>query len=72
MWTKSLAQQKSHSHRKGIKQALVQAEPCEEALEMTEENMRGEMDYFSRSFDKKHYDNAMHIWGELKKNGFKG
>ena len=46
--------------------------PCEPALVMTEENMLAEMDYFSRKFDVKHYNNAMKIFAELKGNGFQG
>ena len=29
--------------------------PCEEALNMTAENMEKNMEYFSRSFDKKNF-----------------
>ena len=36
-------------------------EPCTPALEMTKKNMKKEMDLFSRTFDKKHYDNAIKI-----------
>ena len=46
--------------------------PCDPALPMTEEQMRIEMDYFSRKFDIKNYNNAMKIWAELKKGGWKG
>ena len=46
--------------------------PCDPALPMTEEQMKIEMDYFSRKFDIKHYNNAMKIFAELKKNGFQG
>ena len=46
--------------------------PCEPALPMTEEQMKIEMDYFSRKFDIKHYNNAMKIFAELKSKGFKG
>ena len=61
------------SQRNTLRQSLAQsAEPCEEALEITAANMNAEMDYFSRSFDVKHYDNAMKIFGELKKNGYRG
>lgn len=34
--------------------------------------MNIQMDYFSRTFDRKHYDNAMKIWMELRKNGYTG
>ena len=37
------------------------AEPCEPALDISKENMTKEMDLFSRTFDKKHYNNAMTI-----------
>ena len=45
------------------------AEPCAEPLEISEANLRVELDYFSRRFEKKHYDNAMKIYSELKKKG---
>ena len=61
--------QKSHRHT--IKNSLIQkAEPCEEALEMSPAEMAIQMDYFSRSFDIKHYNNAMKIFAELKKSGY--
>ena len=43
--------------------------PCDEALEVTQDSLNIELDYFSRSFDRKHYDNAMKIYDELKKLG---
>ena len=43
--------------------------PCEEALDVSEEELKIQLDYFSRHFDMKHYDNAMKIYGELKKQG---
>ena len=46
--------------------------PCDPALPMTAEQMKIEMDYFSRKFDMKHYNNAMKIFAELKKKGYKG
>ena len=46
--------------------------PCIPGLPFTEEQMNIEMDYFSRKFDIKHYNNAMKIWAELKKNGWNG
>ena len=42
--------------------------PCDEALPITKEQLDIELDYFSRSFDRKHYDNAMKIHDELVKN----
>merc|ERR1719329_492263 len=41
--------------------------PCDEALPVTKEQLDIELDYFSRSFDRKHYDNAMKIYDELAK-----
>lgn len=70
MWTKSLAQTKSSPGV--LKNALVESQKCEEALDVTPEEMHIQMDYFSRHFDRKYYDNAMKIWGELRKNGYKG
>ena len=32
---------------------------------MTAENMKIEMDYFSRNFDINHYNNAMKIWSKV-------
>uniref|UniRef100_A0A7S3IXF9 Uncharacterized protein n=1 Tax=Strombidium inclinatum TaxID=197538 RepID=A0A7S3IXF9_9SPIT len=52
-------------------QSLAQEEPCS-TLEISAANMEKEMDYFSRSFDSKHFNNAVTILGELKKAGFKG
>ena len=44
-------------------------EPCEEALEISQEQLYIELDYFSRSFQRSHYDNAMKIYSELGKEG---
>ena len=41
--------------------------PCEEALEVSVENLNVELDYFSRRCDRKHYDNAMKFYAELVK-----
>ena len=44
--------------------------PCiTEPLEIDEATMNQQLDYFSRDFDKKHYDNAMAIYAELKAGG---
>ena len=48
---------------------MASAEPCEEALEVSEKELNIQLDYFSRKFDMKNYDNAMKIYGELKKQG---
>ena len=56
----------------GLTQAVTltqQSVPCEEALEVSEAELNIQLDYFSRKFDMKHYDNAMKIYGELKKQG---
>ena len=42
---------------------------CEEALEVSVEELNIQLDYFSRNFDKKYYNNAMKIYDELKKQG---
>uniref|UniRef100_A0A7S3CKE8 Uncharacterized protein n=1 Tax=Strombidium rassoulzadegani TaxID=1082188 RepID=A0A7S3CKE8_9SPIT len=49
---------------------MTQELPCD--LEASKENMAIEMDYFSRTLDKVHYDNAVEILGQLKKDGYKG
>ena len=38
-------------------------------LEISKENLLIELDYFSRSFDIEHYNNAMKIYTELAKAG---
>ena len=53
----------------GLTQGIKLEQPCEEALEVSEENLNVELDYFSRRCDRKHYDNAMKIYGELTKQG---
>ena len=53
----------------GSASAIALQKPCEESLEVTEEQLNIELDYFSRSFDMKHYTNAMKIYGELAKEG---
>mmetsp|Transcript_8129 Transcript_8129/g.12502 ORF Transcript_8129/g.12502 Transcript_8129/m.12502 type:complete len:125 (+) Transcript_8129:34-408(+) len=53
----------------GVAAAVTLKKPCEEALEVSEEQLNIELDYFSRNFDHKHYDNAMKIYGELAKEG---
>ena len=42
---------------------------CENPMEITEKQLRIELDYFSRNFDKKHYNAAMTIYKELKAQG---
>ena len=39
---------------------------CENPMEITEKQLRIELDYFSRNFDKQHYNAAMTIYKELK------
>ena len=51
-------------------QTLLQLnDPCEEALDVSVEELNIQLDYFSRRLDMKYYDNAMKIYGELKKQG---
>jgi hypothetical protein len=45
---------------------------CHDALPITQKQLDVELDYFSRSFDKHHYYNAMNIYAELKKQGIDG
>jgi hypothetical protein len=40
---------------------------CHDPLPITQKQLDVELDYFSRSFDKHHYENAMNIMAELKK-----
>jgi hypothetical protein len=40
---------------------------CHDPLPITQKQLDVELDYFSRSFDKHHYYNAMNIYAELKK-----
>ena len=42
---------------------------CENPMEITEKQLRIELDYFSRNFDKQHYKAAMTIYKELKAQG---
>ena len=44
-------------------------EPCEEALDVSPHQLAVQLDYLSRRLDIKYYNNAMKIYGELKKNG---
>ena len=44
---------------------------CTPALEISQKQLDIELDYFSRNFDTWHYDNALHIYGELKGAGKK-
>ena len=41
---------------------------CEPAIDVSVKQLNIELDYFSRSFDRKHYKKAMQIYKELKKN----
>ena len=47
----------------------LSVEPCEPALIVDQRELDIQLDYFSRSFDMANYDNAMKIYGELKKQG---
>ena len=46
---------------------LQQKAPECDVLEISKENLLIELDYFSRSFDREHYTNAMKIYTELGK-----
>lgn len=53
------------------KASLIQLEtaPCDPPLDITQEQLDIELDFFSRTFDKKRYNNARIIYDELRKNG---
>ena len=60
-----------------IAEALLQIEQrselaleagCEPAIDVSQAQLDIELDYFSRSFDRKHYKKAMQIYKALKKN----
>jgi len=42
---------------------------CSDPLDITQKELDVQLDYFSRNFDKYHYENAMNIYAELKKQG---
>jgi len=42
---------------------------CEEALEVSQEELAIQLDYFSRRLDMKYYDNAIKIYNALKGMG---
>ena len=48
---------------------MASAEPCEEALPVTAEELEIQLDYLSRRLDMKYYENAMKIYEELRKQG---
>ena len=48
---------------------MAAADPCEPALDVSLEELKIQLEYFSRRLDKKYYNNAMKIYGELKKDG---
>ena len=42
---------------------------CEPALDVTQQELDIQLDYFSRNFNMDHYKNAMSIYAQLKKDG---
>jgi hypothetical protein len=42
---------------------------CQTPLDITQKELDVQLDYFSRTFDKHHYENAMNIYNEMKKKG---
>jgi hypothetical protein len=42
---------------------------CADPLDITQKELDVQLDYFSRNFDKFHYENAMNIYAEMKKKG---
>jgi len=52
------------------KAALIQLEdPCEPALDVSQQQLDIELDQFSRTFDRKRYNQARIIYDELRKQG---
>ena len=51
---------------------LEKPKACPDPMEISVEEMNIRMDFFSRTFDKKWYNDSMKIWDELKKKGYKG
>jgi hypothetical protein len=56
-----------------IGEALLQIEEraalgCEPAIDVSQKQLDIELDYFSRTFDRKHYKKAMQIYKEMKKH----
>ena len=41
-------------------------------VEVSPTSMAKEMERFSRTFNKKHYDNAVKVYDNLKRDGYKG
>ena len=66
-FTSAVKLDKQTAHPVKLSFAHMEA-PCED-LEMTQQELDVQLDYFSRRFDQVHYDNAMKIYTELKKKG---
>ena len=69
---RSLRQSLAQSEGDGQPGMLEKAKPCPEPLEISVEEMNIRMEFFSRTFDKRWYNDSMKIWDELKKKGYKG
>ena len=53
----------------GAINAVRLEQPCEPAIDVSQTQLDKELDYFSRNFDKTHYDHAGLIYAELKGQG---
>ena len=60
---------KKSEKKEETKSVKKEDKKCAEPLEISEKQMDIEIDYLSRKFDKKNYDNALIIYNELVKNG---
>ena len=52
-----------------LKDVIPNGDCPKDGFELSQKTIDVELDYFSRNFDKKHYDNAIKIYEELKKQG---
>merc|ERR1719453_2169271 len=59
-----------HQTEAPVSNTLLQTEAgCEPAIDVSQKQLDIELDYFSRTLDRKHYKKAMQVYGELKKQG---
>lgn len=49
-------------------EATSAQEPCDPAIDVSQKQLDKELDKFSRTFDKKHYNIAMNIYNEMRKH----
>ena len=50
-----------------LRDVIPSANCPKDGFEISQKTLDIELDYFSRNFDKKHYENAMKIYDELVK-----